>query len=344
MVLSSLAELQENAYRIILRDQLGLYKYNKNHDKVGRFASASGTGGAAAGPSEAEEARRVVRSQRAMGNIPKFGGRDLDPELLDGLWDDDAGWLGRQETMDAWTAMQPCKQMRAKAALLVGLTSDDKASTAVDPFRHAEAEWGGLEPIEDDDAKKAALQLLHQLHNNIGVSDQLPVNDVLWRASGVDPEVLKRALKTGDVFDLPLASFAGAHPALNNHYGAPDEDTGEKTATVLFQVKHPKAAIRGTELMPVWQSREDIPYEEWENGARVGHQMEMNPLTEEAYYAYMEDWQMGQHDGGEFISGGRFKVKSMKTRSVKGITNPGQKALVIELEHLGVFDPWTGEV
>jgi hypothetical protein len=280
-----------------------------------------------------------------MGNIPRFGGRDLDPELLDGLWDDDMGWLGKQETVDAWTAMQPCKQMRAKAALLVGLTSDDKASTAVDPFRHAEAEWGGLEPIDDDSAKTAALQLLHQLHNNVGVTDQLPVHGVLWRASGIDPEVIKRALKTGDVFDLPLASFAGAHPALNNHYGAPDEDTGEKKATVLFQVKNPKAAIRGTSLMPVYENREDIPYEEWENGARVGHQI--NPHSSEAesaYYAHMENWEMGENDGGEFISGGRFKVKSMKTRAVKGITDPGQKALVIELEHLGVFDPWEGTV
>lgn len=300
--------------------QLGMYKFNPNHDDVGRFATGPHQGGRKApqlderGGGTGTETKRLKAAEKARA---KFVGNKRGPEgfqrHLDASWDVrhpifrqltikekmglDVNSIGREALIETWNKMEPCKQMRRMAAQLVGHPA--KATNAADPFLHEPAMWGGQDPIEYHGI--AAFQLLHQLHSIGRKPKELPVNGVMYRMSGIDPKTLQAALKEGDQFDLPLASFAGGMESLTEY--------GDK---VIFRVEHPKAALRGTSLTGVW--KEDA------------------------------DWRQSKNDFGEFLSGGRFKVTSMKQATIPGITKKGKKALVIDLEHIGVFNPWTGAV
>jgi hypothetical protein len=351
---SDLVELQHEAHRALLR--MGIYKFNPNHDEQGRFATGPHQGGRKdlrvdeSGGGTGTETERLTRAKDARQS-PGFSNPQWDPKTLtkftpaelDELWDGggntDIHELGREDLVGIWQSMQPCKQMRSEAARLVGL---GEKPPVTDPLRDKRAEWGGADYMANP--VDPAFQLLHQLHANGG---ELPVNGVLYRGSGVDPAVIKGALKTGDQFDMPLASFAGAHPWLSTRYGGDNpESDAQKKATVIFQLNNPKAALRAGAFSPVYEHADEIPpdlRDTYGVKGMLGTEIDAGSDTD-TYYHKVEGFENQENDQGEFISGGRFKVKSMKTKYVKGILQPGQKALVVELEHVGVFNPWTGEV
>lgn len=241
----------------------------------------------------------------------------VHPNLDD--WDgQDAYYQQVEDTKDFWQVMEPCKQIRRAAAQIVGIDAP-----AIDVLRDEKTMWGGHWYAEEPGRmEKAAVLLMREVNEDEGRDYPF------WRASGMADDQVDQLLaevKTGDLVDFPLLSFSSERQGLGRYIEGEDSQAKDRPP-VLIKVEPGAKGFTSGPMSPVSQPKHIM------DTARAQYP---DTEDEEAFLYYWENVGDDNLVAHEVITGGRFRVKSI--RKYKG-------GLTITLTQLGTFDPDTGEV